>query len=395
VGSGKQSPASQAVRNRCPLAGAESEQGAEVVEQEEAEEYTQSLGQIVGELILAGDKTPQEWADYCRESEREAVEQTIEWCKRIRDARISLEQQKVTFREWAKDYYTEKSFPVLCKLSKIGENAEFLFHIMKQRKVANDWAALYSLTTLKPDERDAALHGEAIGGVDDEINQKSIGEYKQKKNHPPAEPAPFDGDMGVITGRFQDEGQVIADESVSLIFTDPPYDKKTLPQYADLAAFADRVLIPGGSLITYLGDYALPEVCAMFAESSMTFHWPLICTHTGQTANFNWGPYQSLKIKNKLMLWYRKGQKLHRGDTIVETLIYSKQEKDTHEWQQGTIEAAYLINCLTHPDELVVDPFCGGGTTCVAALMSGRSYLAFEIDADTANNARERIHAVS
>jgi 16S rRNA G966 N2-methylase RsmD len=45
----------------------------------------------------------------------------------------------------------------------------------------------------------------------------------------------------------------MADETHHLIFTDPPYDRETIPQYEDLAALGARVLIPGGSLITYVG----------------------------------------------------------------------------------------------------------------------------------------------
>jgi DNA modification methylase len=34
----------------------------------------------------------------------------------------------------------------------------------------------------------------------------------------------LDGEAGIFTGSFQDKGDCIADESVSLVFTDPPYD---------------------------------------------------------------------------------------------------------------------------------------------------------------------------
>jgi transcriptional regulator with XRE-family HTH domain len=65
----------------------------------------------------------------------------------------------------------------------------------------------------------------------------------------------------VIAGDYRDKGPAVADNSVDLIFTDPPYNAKTVPQYADLARFAARVLVPGGSLITYLGHYAIHDVC--------------------------------------------------------------------------------------------------------------------------------------
>ena len=44
------------------------------------------------------------------------------------------------------------------------------------------------------------------------------------------------------------------DSSIDLIFTDPPYNGDSLLLYKDLARLADRVLKPGGSLITYFGQ---------------------------------------------------------------------------------------------------------------------------------------------
>ena len=43
------------------------------------------------------------------------------------------------------------------------------------------------------------------------------------------------------------------------------------------------------------------------------------------------------------------------------------------------------------PGDIVLDPFCGSGTTCLAARALGRHYLAFEIDPDTCELARERV----
>jgi ParB-like chromosome segregation protein Spo0J len=54
--------------------------------------------------------------------------------------------------------------------------------------------------------------------------------------------------------------QKIPDNSVDLIFTDPPYDKESLSIYADLAKMANRVLKEGGSLVTYISQYALPDI---------------------------------------------------------------------------------------------------------------------------------------
>ena len=50
-----------------------------------------------------------------------------------------------------------------------------------------------------------------------------------------------------------------------------------------------------------------------------------------------------------------------------------------------------LIELTTVRGQLVLDPFCGSGSTLVAAKLAGRAYLGFEIDPKAANVARERL----
>lgn len=52
-----------------------------------------------------------------------------------------------------------------------------------------------------------------------------------------------------------------------------------------------------------------------------------------------------------------------------------------------------LIEQFTDPDEIVLDPFCGSGTTGVACLRLGRRFLGVELDRTYAKVARERLAA--
>ena len=61
-------------------------------------------------------------------------------------------------------------------------------------------------------------------------------------------------------GPMQEKGFEIADNSVELILTDPPYNEESIPLYGELAKLAQRVLKPGGSLITIIGHYALFKI---------------------------------------------------------------------------------------------------------------------------------------
>lgn len=53
------------------------------------------------------------------------------------------------------------------------------------------------------------------------------------------------------------------------------------------------------------------------------------------------------------------------------------------------------VEQFTDPDDLICDPFCGSGTTGVAAVQLGRRFVGFEIDPEVAAAAAKRIQAAS
>lgn len=52
-----------------------------------------------------------------------------------------------------------------------------------------------------------------------------------------------------------------------------------------------------------------------------------------------------------------------------------------------------LILCFSKPGEVVLDPMCGSGTTCVAAHNNHRHYIGIEISEEYCNIARKRIES--
>ncbi len=50
-----------------------------------------------------------------------------------------------------------------------------------------------------------------------------------------------------------------------------------------------------------------------------------------------------------------------------------------------------LIQLYTFKEEVILDPFCGSGTTCISALRNGRHYLGYEINPDYVALAHKRI----
>jgi site-specific DNA-methyltransferase (adenine-specific) len=193
---------------------------------------------------------------------------------------------------------------------------------------------------------------------------------------------------GIITGDFRVSGASVPDGSVDLILTDPPYLRDDLPIYGDLAAFAARVLRPGGLCLAYAGVLYVPQVVALL-EQHLVYVWTFNARHADGAARFyKW------KVKNEWKPVFCFGKPPVEtwwpwlGDTVS-----GGREKEEHRWQQAEAEAAYFVERLCPEGGLVCDPCCGSGTTCAAARGLGRRFVAFEIDPATAEAARARVAA--
>jgi predicted secreted protein len=194
---------------------------------------------------------------------------------------------------------------------------------------------------------------------------------------------------GLYLGDFRKIGDKIPDASVDLIFTDPPYDRKAIALYDGLGEFAARVLRPGGSLIAYVGHIQLPDVLTDLSRH-LRYWWTCGCFHSEAKARMT---EYGIVAGWKPIVWFVKET---RGDkqTFVTDVVTGAREKSHHDWQQAVSEARYFIDLLTQPDDFVVDPFCGGGTTPVACIESGRKWASFEIDEANFSNASSRIKEV-
>jgi hypothetical protein len=204
-----------------------------------------------------------------------------------------------------------------------------------------------------------------------------------------AEALPAEGtNAEVIVGDFRIEGHAVADGSVDLIFTDLPYSRKFVLLFGGLAEFAARVLVPGGSLITYVGHHTLPEVLPLMTPH-LRYHWS--CAAVASEPRRRIVPAFGVASGFHQLLWFVKGKR--RSHAMVVDCVKSEpgNKITEHEWAQGTIEATHFIKYLSRKNSLVVDPCLRSGTTAVAAVKAGRRFVGFEIDPETARNAEARL----
>jgi 16S rRNA G966 N2-methylase RsmD len=181
----------------------------------------------------------------------------------------------------------------------------------------------------------------------------------------------------IRSGDFRQVLVDLEDDSVDLILTDPPYPAEFLPLWSDMAEFASRKLVPGGSLLAYSGQGNLPEVLTRLAEH-LRYWWILSLDHAHGSQNL---PGKFVTIGWKPIVWFVKGGRRDDG-YVADQLTGSPPRKGSGavpRWAQGCAELEPLIRSLTQPGQRIVDPFAGSGTVGHAALALGRTFIGAEI----------------
>lgn len=196
---------------------------------------------------------------------------------------------------------------------------------------------------------------------------------------------------GIYLGDAQVLLEAIPAESVDLIFTDPPYLQEHLPIYGWLAEAASRILKPDGFLLAYAGGYHKQVIMDLLAEW-LDYFWDFVCYGRNGPGSMIWS--RKIVSKCKSILAYTKvGQRPQPRCSTLGVWVGSGKDKRFHAWGQDASTARYYISCFTNPGDLVLDPFCGGGTAPAMCYVQGRRYVAFDIEASAVAIARRRVRA--
>lgn len=190
-------------------------------------------------------------------------------------------------------------------------------------------------------------------------------------------------DIDFRLGDFEEVFKDIPDGNVDCIITDPPYPYEFIEVWSKLSRFAKRVLKPNGFCIAYSGQMYLPEVMNRMNEH-LDYYWTFAVYHEGQTQIVNG---INLMCRWKPVLIFQNGKK-KIDNTFQDYFISEQREKNGHDWQQSKSGVGYLIEMFTKPNDLILEPFAGSGTTIIAAREKGRRIMAAEIDEKTYNIAK-------
>jgi 16S rRNA G966 N2-methylase RsmD len=178
--------------------------------------------------------------------------------------------------------------------------------------------------------------------------------------------------------------------SIDAIVTDPPYPKEYVPLYGTLAKHAARILRPGGSCVVMCGQSYLPDIIALMTQH-LTYHWMLAYLTPGGQAVQIWP--RKVNTFWKPLLWFVNGK--YDGSWIGDVCKSRTNDNDKrfHEWGQSESGMCDVIDRVTKPGELVLDPFAGASTTGVVCVRMGRRYVGIEQNEEQFHTSCQRLAA--
>ena len=195
-------------------------------------------------------------------------------------------------------------------------------------------------------------------------------------------------DVRLILGDCLDVLKTLESGSVDAVVTDPPYPSEFNHIWEVLARESARVLKDRGNLVTLLGHYQLPLVLDAF-KPHLRYWWIGGMYHGGRRTKI-FG--KRVCVFWKPCLWFVKGKRrIDLPDMPMDMTKPDGNSKTLHPWQQPLPWVEHWIDRLTLPDEIVLDPFMGSGTTGVACLNTGRRFVGIEKDEGYYAIAQKRI----
>lgn len=195
-----------------------------------------------------------------------------------------------------------------------------------------------------------------------------------------------------------------------------------------------RILVPGGSALVFAGRRLSPRCVVAFEDAGFTFKDSLAwlrraAPHRAQRLSIlfrkrhdednalKWDGWRlgNLRPIFEPILWFVKPYPI--GTTIADNAIkygvgpfnekafisyerepdnvlrsdFGRGEGGKHIAQKPVKLLMTLIELTTREEQIVLDPFCGSGSTLVAARATNRHYLGFDNDEESIKVANERL----
>ena len=217
-----------------------------------------------------------------------------------------------------------------------------------------------------------------------DIRKEELKEQREKLLQT-VETIPKSNRYEILTG---DMSVIQLDKKFDFIITDPPYPKEYLPLYEVLAKRSQEWLKDDGLLIVMCGQSYLDQILQMMTKH-INYYWTCAYLTPGQPT-----PLKQRQVNTSWKPIFVFGKESYSGKIFGDVFKSDAEDKTLHEWQQSVSGMLSIIKQFCLPGQSILDPFCGTGTTGVAALMHECMFAGIEIDSNTADIARKRLATV-
>ena len=177
--------------------------------------------------------------------------------------------------------------------------------------------------------------------------------------------------------------------SVDAIVTDPPYLREFIPVYGDLARFAVHALRPGGLLLAMAGHPYTFEIGDLMRLEGLRLRW-IVAYFQPSASQIVHSAKVSVHWKPIVVLHKEGGTSPDDySSDWIDKGAFKASDKDAHLWGQSVQGMGRLMReWVKEPGSLVCDPFCGAGSTLVAARALGHRVIGADIDEGCVNDTR-------
>lgn len=221
----------------------------------------------------------------------------------------------------------------------------------------------------------------------------------------------------------------VPSSSVGLVFTSPPYNAgkeydgdMSLEAYLGLigrvASEVHRVLVPGGRYVVNVANLGrnpyIPLHAYFYAVHLGVGFRPMgeiiWRKSKGMNGNCAWGSWRSAKAPrlrdvHEYLLVFAKdvGARQDKGTSNISSEEFMDSTLSVWEIPPESARrvghpapfpvalAERVIKLFSYEEDVVLDPFVGSGTTCLAAKVLGRGYVGYDIEPSYCDMARTRL----
>ena len=176
-------------------------------------------------------------------------------------------------------------------------------------------------------------------------------------------------------------------QQYDFIITDPPYPKEYISLYEVMAANALDWLKPGGLLLAMCGQSYLEEICELMS-AHLSYYWTGAYMTPGQPTPLR---HRQVNTTWKPILMFTKPDEKYSGKIFGDVFTSDGNDKDFHKWGQSVSGMYSIISKVCTPGQSILDPFCGAGTTGIAALKFGCLFDGVELEEENADISRTRL----